>query len=108
MFSLFGATALSQFRLDHLLRVLQAQNPRITALSARWMHFVDGSRLLSDAELGLLGKLLTYGPRTAAPEEQGQRVLVTPRVGTESPWSSKATDIVHVCGLDVIRRVERG
>ncbi len=38
----------------------------------------------------------------------GQRILVTPRVGTESPWSSKATDIVHVCGLDAVTRVERG
>jgi phosphoribosylformylglycinamidine synthase len=108
MFSLFGAPALSQFRLDHSLRALQAQDKRVTALSCRWLHFVDEARPLVDSELGLLGKLLTYGPRTALNEEQGQRVLVTPRVGTESPWSSKATDIVHVCGLDAVRRVERG
>ena len=56
----------------------------------------------------MLGKLLTYGSRTQASAHAGQRVLVTPRVGTESPWSSKATDIVHVCGLDAVRRVERG
>jgi phosphoribosylformylglycinamidine synthase len=108
MFSLFGAPALSQFRLDHSLRALQAQDKRVTALSSRWLHFVDEARPLLDSELGVLGKLLTYGPRTAFREEQGQRVLVTPRVGTESPWSSKATDIVHVCGLDAVRRVERG
>jgi phosphoribosylformylglycinamidine synthase len=108
MFSLFGAPALSQFRLDHLLRSLQAQDPRVTTLSSRWLHFVDDSRPLTDSELGLLGKLLTYGSRIAAPEDRGQRILVTPRVGTESPWSSKATDIVHVCGLDAVTRVERG
>src|SRR5216684_6702012 len=108
MFSLFGAPALSPFRLDHALRALQAEDERVTALSCRWLHFVDESRPLAEAELGLLGKLLTYGPRTELHEERGQRVLVTPRVGTESPWSSKATDIVHVCGLDAVRRMERG
>src|SRR6202167_6687312 len=108
MFSLFGAPALSQFRLDHLLRALQAQDRRVTALSSRWLHFVDDSRPLLESELGLLGKLLTYGSRSPFHEHRGQRVLVTPRVGTESPWSSKATDIVHVCGLDAVRRVERG
>ncbi len=56
----------------------------------------------------MLEKLLTYGPRAEAPTPLGQRILVTPRVGTESPWSSKATDIVHVCGLEAVRRVERG
>src|SRR5260370_42499354 len=108
MFSLFGAPALSPFRLDHALRALQAEDERVTALSCRWLPFVDESRPLADSELGLLGKLLTSGPRTAFHEERGQRVLVTPRVGTESPWSSKATDIVHVCGLNAVRRVERG
>jgi phosphoribosylformylglycinamidine synthase len=108
MFSLFGAPALSQFRLDHLLIALRAQDPRVTTLSSRWLHFVDASRPLTDPELGLLGKLLTYGSRIATPEHGGRRILVTPRVGTESPWSSKATDIVHVCGLDAVRRVERG
>jgi phosphoribosylformylglycinamidine synthase len=108
MFSLFGAPALSQFRLDHLLRVLRAQDARVTALSSRWLHFVDDSRPLTEPELDVLGRLLTYGSRTGSAAEDGRRVLVTPRVGTESPWSSKATDIVHVCGLAAVRRVERG
>ena len=108
MFSLFGAPALSQFRLDHLLRALRGQDPRVVGLGSRWLHFVDVARPLADAELEVLGKLLTYGSRTQPPAHAGQRVLVIPRVGTESPWSSKATDIVHVCGLDAVRRVERG
>src|SRR5271168_5536339 len=108
MFSLFGAPALSQFRLDHLLRALRAQDPRVTALHSRWLHFIDDSRRLSESELDVLGKLLTYGSRTQPPAHAGRRVLVIPRVGTESPWSSKATDIVHVCGLDAVKRVERG
>src|ERR1700688_389219 len=108
MFSLFGAPALLQFRLDQSLRALRRQDARVAALSSRWLHFVDAPRPLADSERRLLEKLLTYGPRTAAPAHRGQQVLVTPRVGTESPWSSKATDILHVCGLDAVRRVERG
>src|ERR1700722_7467734 len=108
MFSLFGAPALSQFRLDQSRRALCAQDSRVSALASRWLHFVDAARPLAESEMRLLEKLLTYGPRSDAPTERGQQVLVTPRVGTESPWSSKATDILHVCGLDAVRRVERG
>jgi phosphoribosylformylglycinamidine synthase len=111
MFSLFGAPALSQFRLDELLRVLKTQDSRITTLNSRWIHFADTTRALSESELDVLGKLLTYGTAVAgAPPgpRGGHRILVTPRVGTESPWSSKATDILHVCGLSAVTRVERG
>ncbi|HXC09360.1 MAG TPA: phosphoribosylformylglycinamidine synthase [Steroidobacteraceae bacterium] len=108
MFSLLGAPAQSQFRIDQSLRALRALDERVTALSSRWLHFIDESRPLKGAELELLGKLLTYGSRAAPPANPGRRVLVTPRVGTESPWSSKATDILQVCGLDAVRRVERG
>jgi phosphoribosylformylglycinamidine synthase len=109
MFSLFGAPALSQFRLDQLLRTLQAHDPRVSALSSRWLHFVDPSRPLSESELDVLRKLLTYGARTPDALPAGHhRILVTPRVGTESPWSSKATDIAHVCGLSAVSRLERG
>ncbi|HEY0801203.1 MAG TPA: hypothetical protein VGD54_10180, partial [Steroidobacteraceae bacterium] len=116
MFSLFGAPALSQFRLEQLLRALQAEEPRVLALSTRWMHFIDTARQLSESEFDVLGKLLTYGalreslpvPDPLRDPLKGHQVLVTPRVGTESPWSSKATDIVHVCGLSDVSRVERG
>jgi phosphoribosylformylglycinamidine synthase len=117
MFSLFGAPALSQFRLEQLLRALQTVDSRVTALTSRWLHFIDTHRTLNETELELLGKLLTYGTAVpnslcapgAPPGREGANpILVTPRVGTESPWSSKATDIVHVCGLDAVARVERG
>jgi phosphoribosylformylglycinamidine synthase len=108
MFSLRGAPALSQFRLDHLLRALRAQDTRVIALASRWLHFVDEARPLQAAEHRVLEKLLTYGSRAEVSGEHGQQVLVTPRLGTESPWSSKATDIAHVCGLDAVRRIERG
>jgi len=108
MFSLLGAPALSQFRLDKLLQSLQARNARVLAVASRLIHFVDAPEPLDEFESELLGKLLTYGPRAQLHAERGQRLLVTPRVGTVSPWSSKATDIAHVCGLQGVRRLERG
>ncbi|MGP8227909.1 MAG: phosphoribosylformylglycinamidine synthase [Steroidobacteraceae bacterium] len=108
MFSLLGAPALSQFRLDKLLHSLQGRDSRVRAISSRLIHFVDSSAPLDESQLELLGKLLTYGPRAQLQAERGQRLLVTPRVGTVSSWSSKATDIAHVCGLEVVRRLERG
>ncbi len=108
MFSLPGAPALSQFRLERLLQALQGVDARVRALGSRLVHFVDTARALDEAEQELLGKLLTYGPRPHLQEERGQRLLITPRLGTVSPWSSKATDIAHVCGLKAVRRVERG
>jgi len=108
MFCLPGAPALSQFRLERLLQALQGVDPRVRALGSRLVHFVDAARALDEAELERLGKLLNYGPRPHLQEERGQRLLVTPRLGTVSPWSSKATDIAHVCGLEAVRRLERG
>ncbi len=108
MFSLLGAPALSQFRLDKLLHALQGHDARVTGLSSRHVHFVDVSRPLDDQALGVLGKLLTYGPRPGVGADRGRCLLVTPRVGTVSAWSSKATDIARVCGLEGVRRLERG
>ncbi len=88
MLSLSGAPALSRFRLDVLLRVLQSEDPRVTALDCRWLHFVDETRPLATTERAVLDRLLTYGSRAPVSAYGGQRVLVTPRLGTESPWSS--------------------
>ena len=108
MFSLLGAPALSQFRLDKLLPLLQARDARVRGIASRFVHFADISQALDENELEILSKLLTYGPTAQQHVERGQTLLVTPRLGTVSPWSSKATDIAHVCGLKVIRRLERG
>jgi phosphoribosylformylglycinamidine synthase len=108
MFSLLGAPALSQFRLDKLLSSLQARDARVSGVSSRFIHFADVSQTLDENELEVLGKLLTYGSRAHQHIDRGRQLLVTPRIGTISPWSSKATDIARVCGLEHIRRLERG
>ena len=114
MLILSGTSALSDFRLAKVLAAIQARHatgiPAIKALSSRYLHLVDLSRALTDSEQSVLKALLTYGPREAGQSDtdSGQLILVLPRLGTISPWASKATDIAHVCGLSPVRRIERG
>jgi len=103
-----GAPALSAFRIERLLAELRAVEPSVTALAVRWLHVVDVERPLAAAETGVLGRLLAAPAQVEAPPSAAQRLLAVPRPGTTSPWSSKATDIAHVCGLGVVRRIERG
>lgn len=107
MLILPGSSALSAFRTQRLSVILQEVDPAVTGVQARYLHFVDSADTLSKEELACLTTLLTYGdPFTG--NEKGEEYVVVPRPGTISPWSSKATDIVHQCGLDKIKRVERG
>jgi phosphoribosylformylglycinamidine synthase len=101
-----GGLALSSFRLDKLNVAVRAAGGGLEVRSARFWHFVELTRDLSEAERDTLAKLLTYG--AAATEASGRGVLVTPRLGTISPWSSKATDIALQCGLEAVKRIERG
>jgi phosphoribosylformylglycinamidine synthase len=108
MLQLTGAPALSAFRIAKLVDGLKTLEPSVASLSARFVHFVAVDRELTAQETRILGRLLTYGPRfDASQSDAGELLLVVPRPGTISPWSSKATDIAHVCGLEVVRRIER-
>ncbi len=108
MLTLPGSPAFSRFRLDKFLADLRALCPPVTAAAARYMHFADLERELEADELRLLKRLLSYGPDRAVAFPEGDALLVLPRFGTISPWSSKATDIARNCGLDAVRRLERG
>jgi phosphoribosylformylglycinamidine synthase len=108
MLALRGAPALSAFRHEKLLSGIQFKVPAVTGLYAEFMHFSDQSQALSDNQQQVLERILRYGPKTEAQEPAGQLFLVVPRPGTISPWSSKATDIAHNCGLTDIKRLERG
>ncbi|MDT8998851.1 phosphoribosylformylglycinamidine synthase [Paucibacter sp. APW11] len=100
-----GGNALSAFRAQALLPKLQAVNARITALHARHVHWVWCDQALGAEEQSKLAALLNYGDAYEG-GSQGQLLVVAPRLGTVSPWASKATDIAHNCGLN-IHRVER-
>lgn len=109
MQALLGASALSAFKLNKLQKSLRATCPKILGLNAQFVHFVHGGQSLSSEKEALLESLLHYGDAFDGPElSQGLLRLVVPRPGTLSPWSSKATDILHNCGLTEISRIERG
>ncbi|XVJ70307.1 MAG: phosphoribosylformylglycinamidine synthase [Rhizobacter sp.] len=100
-----GGNALSVFRAQALLPRLQAVAPQITAVHGRFVHWAALEQPLSAAARDSLEALLRYGPAYQGPSN-GALIVVAPRLGTVSPWASKATDIAHNCGLP-IKRVER-
>lgn len=107
VFELNGARALSDFRAARVLAALQRVSSNIEAVSGRFVHFVHASRELTKAEEERLASLLTYGD-AAEDVRVDLAFMVVPRLGTISPWASKATDIVKNCGIEGVLRVERG
>lgn len=117
-----GSSAFSDFRLARLAQDIGAVDVR-----AIWVHFVNPYRQLEEEELGVLGQLLQYGDVPGAQDRLYQCLAdalirsddtrdpnvalfhVSPRPGTISPWSSKATSIARVCTLESsVKRIERG
>ncbi|MBF7994273.1 phosphoribosylformylglycinamidine synthase [Rahnella laticis] len=103
-----GSPALSAFRINKLLSRCQEARLPVNDIYAEYVHFADVSAPLNSDEQTKLQRLLKYGPSLAEHAPTGRLLLVTPRPGTISPWSSKATDIAHNCGLSQVLRLERG
>ena len=101
-----GPRALSEFRLAKLVASLQKADPGVLAVAAEFRHFVECEGALEAGARKVLDRLLDYGEPAGA--ASGEAFLVVPRLGTISPWSSKATDIARNCGLASVRRIERG
>jgi len=117
MLTLFGNTALSAFRIQKLIRQISTAIPNIQSITTQFVHLVDCNKALTPEETNVLNKVLHYGSQPQEQQKQQQKsstesgqanLYVIPRVGTVSPWSSKATDIAHNCNLDNITRIERG
>ncbi len=100
-----GGDALSAFRAQALLLALQVACSRITAVAARHVHWVAHDSTPARADADKLQALLTYGDAYAG-STAGELVVVLPRLGTVSPWASKASDIARNCGL-TLHRMER-
>jgi phosphoribosylformylglycinamidine synthase len=109
LFPVEGGRALSAFRAQALLATLQRAVPRITAVDAQYVHWVCSdaplSRAQRDAVDGLLRSGAASGDGYAAPTD-GALIVIAPRIGTVSPWASKATDIAHNCAI-AVKRIER-
>ena len=105
LISVEGGNALPAFRAQALLARLQQLAPRVTAVYARHVHWVCSEAALTDADRGTVDGLLRYGDAYAGTAE-GALIVIAPRLGTVSPWASKATDIARNCGLS-LKRIER-
>ncbi|MDR3393389.1 MAG: phosphoribosylformylglycinamidine synthase [Parasulfuritortus sp.] len=99
---LHGTAALSDFRIAKLLEKTQPHG--VTGIATAYRYFVELDAPLDESDLAFLGELLKAEPCDPA----AKSILVIPRLGTVSPWSSKATDIARNCGLSAVRRIERG
>ena len=108
MLILRGAPALSDFRVNKLLSAFKQHGLSIKDIYAEFVHFTDLNSELSESELDKLNALLEYGPKIQSHPPSGSLILVTPRPGTISPWSTKATNIANNCGLSKVKRIERG
>jgi len=111
MHILRGKTALSEFRIKKLLSALQQKVPGIANVDGQFINFIHSRNKLESKEITQLNSILLGSDEEDLKQEGEAKaafVLVTPRPGTISPWSSKATDILHNCGMDNILRVERG
>lgn len=109
MLQLPGAPAFSTFRIRKLAERIRQVVPQLEGLSARFVHLVDLEAELDPAQGDILNRLLETADSAAAEPAAGALSLwVVPRIGTISPWSSKATDIAHNCGLLSVSRIERG
>ncbi|MDF9833771.1 phosphoribosylformylglycinamidine synthase [Ereboglobus sp. PH5-5] len=110
-----GSSALSEFRLAKLRQDLADAGVPVARISAQFIHIAEladpAAKSLSADEQAVFEKILTYGPAdsgsSATRNPQSAHYIVTPRPGTISPWSSKATGIAHICGLAAIKRIER-
>src|SRR5947207_6453458 len=107
MLQLAGPPAATAFRLKKLRAELRALAPAVTDVTVYFEHYVSLAQPPSSEQERVLRALLDYGDGAATPQNARQRIYVVPRLGTISPWASKATDIARLCSLPV-RRVERG
>ena len=118
MLRLRGSQAYSDFRINKLLSAVQLHFKSIKSIHTQYQHLVklvDGHDDLDSTEQDKLEQLLTYGPvlddallSDIIANQDIQRFYTIPRLGTISPWSTKATDIAQHCGLDKVIRIERG
>ncbi|MFT4563748.1 MAG: phosphoribosylformylglycinamidine synthase [Gammaproteobacteria bacterium] len=108
MHVMYGAPALSDFRLARLLEQLNSEIPSLKSIETQVVYLAWFSSPANRTELAQLDSLVgARGAAATAPDRSTSSVLVTPRVGTSSPWSSKATEIGINCGLQTLQRLER-
>ncbi|MDC0542438.1 phosphoribosylformylglycinamidine synthase [Methylophilaceae bacterium] len=104
--SLIGNKIYSNFRAQNLLRVIQAKYPSVIGLASTYLHIFESKENLNSVELNNLKQILDYGEKTNIPKKFNNVLFIGPRIGTISPWSSRAKDILVHCGVN-INKIER-
>ena len=102
-----GIQALRKFKINTLNERIKRLIPGLEIIGTEYIHFIETDKDLSQSNKKTLHKLLNYSPEVNL-EDSKYTITVAPRIGTISPWSSKASDICKLCGLSVISRIERG
>ncbi|MDA9600208.1 phosphoribosylformylglycinamidine synthase [Nitrosomonadales bacterium] len=106
MSSLVGNKIYSNFRANNLLRVIQVKHPSVVDLSSEYIHIFESEEKLNSIELNNLKQILNYGEKADIQKKFNNVLFIGPRIGTISPWSSRAKDIVVHCGIN-INKIER-
>ena len=103
-----GNHALSSFRIEKLKQQINTQLGFLTDISTQTLYFVDQAQALTAEEMTRIHEILEISDKNQDATQPESGVIVVPRMGTISPWSSKATDIFHHCGLENLNRIETG
>ena len=103
---LFGSRVYSEFRKNLLLHQLKLINSDIKDIHTVFLHVIESKKIIESNERSRLLKILKYGTSNSNKLNHDNLVFIGPRVGTISPWSSRATDICHHCDVDILR-IER-
>jgi phosphoribosylformylglycinamidine synthase len=101
-----GISALGSFKTQALQAKLNQAQSNLTLLGAEFIHFADLNEDLDKSKATQLAQLLAYSEALTVSGVVSSLVII-PRLGTISPWSSKATDIMHLCDMPQINRIER-
>ena len=108
IFSLLrGLSALSHFRKQGLLDTFRKHQLPVQSIEAYYQYFIWTNHPLTADEASQLNKLLNLSETNAKIPLSSPQYYVIPRVGTVSPWASKATEIAKLCKFNVLR-LERG
>ena len=102
-----GIQALRKFKVKSLNKRIKSLIPDLNLIGTEYIHFIESKKNLSSSNKTKLNKLLNYAPKVGLVQSR-KIITISPRIGTISPWSTKATDICQLCGLSIISRLERG
>ncbi len=103
-----SGAALSIFRIEKIRDEATGLGIELGEISAHYWHFLELNAELGKDELLKVGELLSYGTCADLPQANKDLIWITPRPGTISPWSSKASEILKNCGISQLNRIERG